>query len=268
MYSVAHGIRTSNRSAKVILSAVVVFAGIARAHFSVAAEPQTFDSAGVKIRYFVQGTGEPVVLVHGLYSSAKLNWDLPGVTAMLAKDFQVVSLDLRGHGESDKPNGEDKYGVEMAEDVVRLMDHLKIDRAHLVGYSMGGMIVGKLLAKHPDRALSANLGGMGWLREGSGLQKFWEVIPSREGGRTPTGLMSGMAKLAITEDELRSIKVPVEVLVGDHDPVRRLYVTPLESVRNDWPVIEIRDAGHITCLIRPQYKEELQKWLEKQRKAK
>src|SRR5690242_19215820 len=98
---------------------------------------QMLDANGVKIWYSVQGKGEPVVLIHGWLSSAGINWELPGITALLAKSYQVISLDVRGHGRSDKPLDEDAYGPELVEDVVRLLDHLKIEQAHIVGYSMG-----------------------------------------------------------------------------------------------------------------------------------
>jgi pimeloyl-ACP methyl ester carboxylesterase len=107
---------------------------------------QTFDANGVKISYFVQGKGEPVVLLHGWLSSAGVNWALPGTSALLAKDYQVIALDVRGHGLSDKPTKEDAYGPELVEDVVRLLDHLKIEKAHVVGYSMGGIIAANFLA--------------------------------------------------------------------------------------------------------------------------
>src|SRR5438067_2145756 len=94
-----------------------------------------FNSAGAKIHYTVAGKGEPVILIHGLYSSAAANWQWPGTVAELAKQYQVIALDNRGHGQSDKPQAEGEYGVKMAEDIVRLMDHLHVARAHVVGYS-------------------------------------------------------------------------------------------------------------------------------------
>src|SRR5262245_25453173 len=124
----------------------------------------TFDAKGVKIRYVTQGSGEPVVLIHGLHSSAAGNWQFPGIFTTLAKDHQVIALDLPGHGGSDKPDDVAAYGVQMAEDVVLLMDHLKVPKAHVIGYSLGGMITVKLLTLHPDRVLSAVVGGMGWVR--------------------------------------------------------------------------------------------------------
>ncbi len=218
-------------------------------------EFQTFDSNGVKIAYVVQGKGEPVVFIHGYLSSAGINWMLPGITTLLAKDFQVIAVDVRGHGRSDKPTKEDAYGEELVEDVARLLDHLKIEKAHLVGYSMGGIITANFVVKHPDRVLSATLGGMGWLREGSLEQKAFAA-----GGADskPVGLcFRSLAKLAL----VKSIRVPVQVLFGDADGLKKVYAEPLKNVRDDWPVIEIRGANHLTCVIKSQFKEEIQKWL-------
>jgi triacylglycerol esterase/lipase EstA (alpha/beta hydrolase family) len=224
---------------------------------------ETFEANGVKIRYFVEGDGEPVVLIHGLYSSADLNWKIPGTVTMLAKNHKVIALDLPGHGGSDKPEKEEAYGAQMSEDVILLLDHLKIKKAHIVGYSLGGMITLKLIADHPDRVLSGTLCGMGWMKEGSPLQKFWEKIPTREGGGAGAMCMNCMGKLAITEDALKEIKTPMKVLIGDRDPVKKLYVEPLMSVRKDWPVIEIDGAGHLICIFKKDFKDELVKWVDK-----
>ena len=222
----------------------------------------SFDSKGVKIAYTVRGHGEPVILIHGWLASGWLNWDFPGITDLLAKDYQVITIDMPGHGLSDKPTKDEAYGPELVEDVVRLMDHLKIKKAHIVGYSMGGIIAANLMAKHQDRVLSGALGGMGWLREGGPAQKIFAA-----GGRDgkPVGVcFHSLAKLALTEKEIKSIHVPVVILIGDNDDLKKLYVEPLKPVRKDWPVVEIKDANHLTCVGRPQFKEELQKWLAKQ----
>src|SRR5262249_54430178 len=141
--------------------------------------PRTFNANGTKIAYFVQGKGEPVVLIHGWLSSARVNWALPGISGHLAKDYRVIALDVRGHGLSDKPAKEEAYGPELVKDVVRLLDHLKIKKAHIVGYSMGGIIAGNFIARHPDRVLSGTLGGMGWLKAGGLGQHSFEWIVKR-----------------------------------------------------------------------------------------
>src|SRR5580658_5080285 len=105
----------------------------------VQAEDLFFDSNGVKIHYTVQGKGEPVVLIHGYAVNIPLNWGavLPG----LAGNYQVIAIDNRGHGKSDKPHDAASYNPKlMAGDTIHLMDHLKIRQAHIVGYSMGGFL--------------------------------------------------------------------------------------------------------------------------------
>ena len=105
---------------------------------------------------------------------------LPGTGVLLAKDFQVIALDVRGHGLSDTPTNEDAYGMELVEDIVRLLDDLKIKKAHIVGYSMGGVIAWNFIARHPDRVLSGTLGGMGWLKVGSAAQFGFGRIGSND----------------------------------------------------------------------------------------
>ena len=219
----------------------------------------TFDSNGVKISYVVAGKGEPVVLIHGLYSSALVNWQLTGVVAELAKDYQVIALDMPGHGFSDKPETDAAYGLEMVEDVVRLMDKLNVKKAHIVGYSMGGMIAAKLVATHPDRVSSVLLGGMGWLQDGTFLQKIWEGWGKDAFLSTPSQCPRSFGKLALSEAEIKGIKAPLTVLVGEKDPCKFLYVAPLEKARPDWKVITIPDADHLSCVIKPQFKEEIKK---------
>jgi len=222
-----------------------------------------FQVSGVKLHYIIEGKGEPVVLLHGLNANARVNWQLPGIFSELSKSYRVIAIDLPGHGESDRPEADSAYGAQMVEDVAALLDHLKIKRAHIIGYSMGGMITMKFLAKHQDRVLSAVVGGMGWLRDGSPLQSFWDRLPERQRRGAPPACMRSFGKLALTPTELAAIKVPVEVVVGDRDPVKRLYVETLQRARKDWPVVEVKDAGHLNCVAKPQFKEALVDWLSK-----
>ena len=218
---------------------------------------QMFDAKGVRIHYLAQGTGEAVVLIHGWYSSATINWRLPGTIAALARDHQVIALDLPGYGQSDKPNDARAYGAQWVEDLVLLLDHLNVRKAHVVGYSMGGIVALKFTAEHPDRVLSGILGGMGWMPQGGALQKVWEHM---------RGVSArAVGELAVSEEALRAIRVPVLVLIGDRDPVRQLYVAPLQRVRNDWPVVEIRDAGHLNCIFKPQFIDEVVNWVDANR---
>jgi pimeloyl-ACP methyl ester carboxylesterase len=118
------------------------------------AQGQFFDAHGVKLHYIERGTGEPLVLLHGRSNNVDL-WTSTGILDQLSARYRVVAFDARGHGKSEKPHDAKQYGRELALDVVRLMDHLRIDRAHVVGYSMGGQTVAQALTLHPDRFLTA-----------------------------------------------------------------------------------------------------------------
>jgi pimeloyl-ACP methyl ester carboxylesterase len=232
------------------------------------AKAQSFDAKGVTIRYLDQGKGEPVVLIHGLYSSTLINWQLTGIVTELAKDHRVVSLDLPGHGFSDRPLAKEAYGVQMVDDVALLMDHLKIKKAHLVGYSLGGMMTMKFMTRHPSRVSSAAVCGMGWFKEGSPLQKFWDGAAKNKDGKfgPPPVMMESIQQLAITEAELKKIDLPVKIVIGDKDICKALYVDPLKKVRKDWPIVEIADAGHLDCIFKPQFKDEVATWVRKNSK--
>ena len=125
---------------------------------AVLAQDKFFDSNGVRIHYIEEGTGLPIVLVHGRGGNFQ-TWITSGVFPNLAKDYRVIAMDCRGHGLSGKPHDSQQYGTEMAMDIVRLLNHLGINKAHIVGYSMGAMITSKLLTLHPERFLTATLGG-------------------------------------------------------------------------------------------------------------
>lgn len=139
-------------------TALVVFSVVSGAAL---AADDMFDSNGVKIRYVTEGKGQAVVLIHGWMGDSSM-WgrDSSGNTKLKGVDgFQLVAIDCRGHGKSDKPHDVDRYGPEMAADVVRLLDHLKIDKAHLIGYSSGAFIAGRVAATHPERVRSIVYGG-------------------------------------------------------------------------------------------------------------
>jgi pimeloyl-ACP methyl ester carboxylesterase len=122
----------------------------------------SFDSDGVKIHYETFGEGYPIILVHGFTANLDVNWLGPNWVETLKPIRRVVTLDCRGHGESDKPHDPEAYGNEiMAGDVLRLMDHLGIEKADLFGYSMGSAISCHLIVHHRERFSSAVLAGTG-----------------------------------------------------------------------------------------------------------
>ncbi|HLK64547.1 MAG TPA: alpha/beta hydrolase [Bryobacteraceae bacterium] len=260
-----------------------------------------FDSAGVRIHYILEGKGEPVVLVHGFGANIAVNWGKPGIIQALARSYQVIALDDRGHGQSEKPHDPEAYRGQMAEDVIRLMDHLKIKQAHVVGYSLGGFITMTLLATHPERLRSAIVAGAGWsatglgtyqpmidrlavaLEQGQGLGPLVTMLAP--GGDTPAGgepieaanraLLARNDPVALaavlrsmfadqpSEATLRANKVPVLALVGEQD----LMHSWAEALARTAPNVELRvipGANHLSAPTNPEFLSRLQTFLAQQ----
>lgn len=125
-----------------------------------------FDSAGIDIAYL--DTGEeaakpPVLLIHGFASNIATNWITTGWVDVLKRaGHRVIALDNRGHGASEKLYDLSAYGAAvMAEDARRLLDHLSITEAHVMGFSMGARISAFLTLAHPARVKSVVFGGLG-----------------------------------------------------------------------------------------------------------
>jgi pimeloyl-ACP methyl ester carboxylesterase len=218
------------------------------------AEGRYFEAQGIRMHYTDEGQGAPLVLLHGLAIPAHAQWRRGGHVDALAKSFRVITMDLRGHGRSDAPQEPAQYGAQMVEDVVQLLDHLGIDKAHVAGYSLGGLITLKLTALHPERLLSASVCAAGWggqrstaeiiaFREAAAKEferGSAELILTRLGGyidrpRNPferlglraalhlsndTGALAAIlrnAELDVTEAQLRANTVPVLGIIGDQD---------------------------------------------------
>lgn len=197
-----------------------------------------------------------MLLIHGFKASININWRRPGTIDLLKKSgFRVIALDNRGHGLSDKPVRVEDYGLQMVEDAVRLLDHLGVEKAHVVGYSMGGMITMKLMALHGDRVRSAVIGGFGWLKEGG---RRAEMLAQPTGmGRGPAEIACRRSwpQLALSLAELRSISTPYTLLVGEKDRiVRKAYVDPLIRAVPSISVSYVPDAGHMNCIMKDEFK--------------
>lgn len=216
---------------------------------------QFFDSNGVRIRFVEQGQGPAIVLMHGYTGTLDRHFIANGVFANLAKDYRVIAIDLRGHGKSDKPHDANAYGETMAGDVVRLLDHLKIPRAHVLGYSLGAMIAGRLAAMHPARLIGvAYVASLPLLESATYMDTFaQEAVKELEsdlpfkslvvalqapGAKPPSddeirktvaplvaandvralaALWRGYKTLSVSNQQLAAVQVPSIVLVGSND---------------------------------------------------
>jgi pimeloyl-ACP methyl ester carboxylesterase len=199
----------------------------------------------VAINYVDEGAGPVIVLVHGFAASIKTNWRGPGIIDALIRDGRrVLALDCRGHGESGKPHDPDAYaGTQMSDDVIALMDHLHIDVADLMGYSMGGWLSATLLVRHPERFRSVIISGMGdaivtgELLSGARTGGIADAMEAKDGGASSAPMArnfrvfaersgNDLAALAAMQrskrggfdpKQLAEVALPVMVLVGEGD---------------------------------------------------
>jgi pimeloyl-ACP methyl ester carboxylesterase len=187
--------------------------------------------------------GEPILLIHGFASNHAVNWFFPQWVKTLTEDGRrVIALDNRGHGRSQKFHAPADYAMpRMAADCRRLLDHLGIETADIMGYSMGARIAAFLARDHPERTRSIILGGLGHhLVDGGGLplgiadameaaslddlsdpsQRLFRSFA--EATKSDLKAMAACirgARALLTEAEAGRIDVPVLVAVGTRDDV-------------------------------------------------
>lgn len=202
-----------------------------------------FKSDGVEIAFIDEGEGAPVLLIHGFASNIVFNWtDTGWVRTLVAAGHRVIAFDNRGHGQSEKLHRVEDYGAPlMAEDARRLLDHLRIERADVMGYSMGARITAFLALNHPERVRSAVFAGLGgnMVRPMAGTGPIAAALeaPSLEQVTNPTARTfrvfaeqtgSDLQALAaciraarepITADAVAKLRCPVLVAVGENDVI-------------------------------------------------
>lgn len=203
----------------------------------------SFQNGAVEIAYLDEGAGEPIVLLHGFASTARVNWVFPGwVVTLTEAGRRVIALDNRGHGASSKLYDPAAYHTTaMMGDVRALLDHLNIERADIMGYSMGARIAAVMAVYHPERVRSLVLGGLGIrLVQGVGLpESIAEAMeaPSVAAVGDRTGRVfrsfaeqtrSDLRALAacirgsrqtLSREQVAGIRVPTLVAVGTKDDV-------------------------------------------------
>jgi pimeloyl-ACP methyl ester carboxylesterase len=248
---------------------------------SAAKTVNNFDSQGVPIWYDDTGSGPAVILIHGFTGTVNRHWRAAGTIAELGKSFRVIAPDLRGHGRSGKPHDPGAYGGEMAKDVIRLMDHLGVKRAHIVGYSLGAAIAGKLLVTNPERFITATFVASApwstWTAQDSAdaeaaakelegdmpfrglivrltppeqpppteaeIRAMSQAIVARNDVRALAAFQHGRKDLVVTDPQLRAIRVPTLGIVGGADR-NADAMKALKSVIKDFRLVVVDSAAH------------------------
>jgi pimeloyl-ACP methyl ester carboxylesterase len=204
---------------------------------------QQFSNDGFDLSYMDRGQGDPVLLIHGFASNARVNWDGPSWFATLnGAGYRVIALDNRGHGASTKSHDKADYTpTKMASDAAALLAHLDIKKAHVMGYSMGARISTFLALEHPHLVKSIVLGGLGiGLVEGVGdwdpiadallvddplsitharglmFRKFADQTKS---DRLALAACIQTSRVLVTKDEVAQIAQPTLIAVGTKDDI-------------------------------------------------
>ncbi|MBN8967521.1 MAG: alpha/beta fold hydrolase [Rhizobiales bacterium] len=238
----------------------------------------SFHNGSVEIAYHDEGEGDPIVLVHGFASTKNVNWIYPSwVSTLTQAGRRVVALDNRGHGESSKLYDPEQYHIgTMAGDVRALMDHLDIERADIMGYSLGSRIAAYLATRDPQRLRSVIIAGLGMgLIEGGGpgenvalaleagsiddvtdpVGKTFRAFAdqTRSDRRALAACLRGSRRL-MTRDEAATIKGPVLIAVGTRDDVAG-SAHRLAEVITQAEVLDIPDRDHMRTVGDRVYKD-------------
>jgi pimeloyl-ACP methyl ester carboxylesterase len=237
----------------------------------------SFHNGDVEIAYLDEGEGDPIVLVHGFASSKNVNWVYPTWVSELKKNGRrAIAFDNRGHGESSKLYDSAAYemGI-MASDISALMDHLNIERADIMGYSLGSRMTAVLALREPQRLRSAILGGIGiGLIEGGGpgenvaqaleapsLDDVTDPVgrtfrafanQTRSDHRALAACLRGSRGL-MTREEAAAIKVPVLIAVGTADEIAG-SAPALGKIIPGAQVLDIPNRDHMRAVGDKVYK--------------
>jgi pimeloyl-ACP methyl ester carboxylesterase len=247
-----------------------------------------FSHGPVELAYLDEGEGEPILLIHGFASSKEVNWVNPGwVSALMGAGHRVIALDNRGHGESSKPRDPSAYHTDnMAQDALALLDHLDIERADVLGYSMGARITAFLTQRHPELVRSATLGGLGMhLVDGVGLpESIAEALeaPSLADVTDPQGrtfrafadqTKSNRRALAacirgsrqvMSREDAAAIKPPVLIAIGSKDVIAG-SPSELAAIIPGTQAVTIPNRDHMLAVGDKVYKEAVLKFLQERR---
>jgi pimeloyl-ACP methyl ester carboxylesterase len=237
----------------------------------------SFHNGAVEIAYLDEGEGDPILLVHGFASNKNVNWVYPTWVSELKKNGRrVIALDNRGHGDSSKLYDPEAYYIgTMAGDVGALMDHLNIERADIMGYSLGSRMTAWLAHSQPQRLRSAILGGIGiGLIEGGGpgenvaqaleapsLDDVTDPVgrtfrafadQTRSDHRALAACLRGSRRL-MTREESAGITVPVLIAVGTSDEIAGSAEALGKIIRGS-QVLDIPNRDHMRAVGDKIYK--------------
>lgn len=222
---------------------------------------------GIKIHYAIYGQGSPVVFLHGgLANTDYWGNQVPAVAA----HHTVILIDSRGHGRSTRDARSYGYDL-MADDVVAVLDALKVQKADIVGWSDGGILGIDLALRHPERvgkvfAFAANTVTSG-VKEGVEKNPTFAAYIERAGheygthSATPNEYQAFVDQISKmwaeqpnwTDEQLKSIKTPILVVDGDHDEaIKREHTEYIAAAIPHAGLLILPNVSHFAFLQDPE----------------
>jgi pimeloyl-ACP methyl ester carboxylesterase len=247
------------------------------------------DNHGIRIHYEIHGSGHPVVLIHGGTVSFKHNYaDFGWIESLNDTGLQVIGLDLRGHGKSDKPHDMAAYGTSnLASDVLAVLDQLSLERVSLVAYSIGTAVALHLLTAFPERFDRAAL-----IATGDGLigipphtfdnslpallevidrteypkdlpkhlSTYWNFIAATGGDRQALQALAQARYAPLSSTDVSAISIPTRVISGQSDLVLG-QGAKLAQALGQGSYLEIPNADHFSLAADPRVKADVAQFM-------
>ena len=212
---------------------------------------------GTTISYLTEGSGPPLLLLHGFVSSAKSWWKIDAAQR-LAETHTVLAPDIRGHGQSRKPTGAACYGRRLIEDFTLLLDHEGHDSAQVAGFSMGAELGLALAAFHPARVRSLTLAGSGWSPPEivDEYRKWFDILAaSSDAPDALKALIDGMPEVTgLPREAVAALPMPLTGIVGALDD-ERPYMDRIREVRPDFAPVILPGLDHLGTWKSPGFPE-------------
>jgi len=233
---------TSMRTAAFLLMTLVATAASAQQESTSGYAPVN----GINMYYEIHGSGEPVVLLHGAFMTITNNWG--GWIDELAKTRKVIAIEMQGHGRTADVARDITY-ENLADDVAGLLDYLKIPRADLIGYSMGGTVAMECAIRHPDKVRKAVIISSTFRTDGMAPEAVQAIrnltaddfkgtpieTEYKKLSPTPDDFPKFVQRLAATAakeydlgaDNLKATTAPMLFIFGDADGIRLAHVAEM-----------------------------------------
>jgi pimeloyl-ACP methyl ester carboxylesterase len=225
---------------------------------------------GLKMYYEIHGKGEPVVLLHGSFMTITNNWQ--EMIPALAQTRQVIAVEMQGHGRTADISRDFSY-ANLSDDIAAMLDALKIERADLIGYSMGGSVALQTAIRHPNKvrkviSISAVIRHDGWVKEA--LDAFPQISPEAFKGSpmeaeykrlSPTpNEFPNFVKRTISMDlkpydfgaeKLKATQAPMFFIHGDADGVRLDHIAEMYRLKGGEIMGDIRPRSASRLAVLP-----------------